>query len=128
MCNSERGEKPLIPRSIMGRLGIPRRDAPRNVLKRNSSLLHSISEMKTVFLSLVLLGSAISAAQTAPEAELLQQIIAIRAIDNHSHPPKVVAAGEKDDDYDALPCDPLAQAPMPVKVRADNPEFIEAWK
>src|SRR5438874_3174535 len=108
-------------------MGIPRRGAPRNIFKSNSPLLHSTSEMKTVFLSLVLLGAGIAAAQTAPEAELLQQIIAIRAIDNHSHPPKVVAAGEKDDDYDALPCDPLEQAPMPVKVRADNPEFIEAW-
>ena len=31
----------------------------------------------------------------------------IRAIDNHSHPPRVVGAGERDDEFDALPCDPL---------------------
>src|SRR5437763_13843541 len=75
----------------------------------------------SLFLAVMLRG------QTA-DPQLLAEINKIKAIDNHSHPPKVVAAGEKDDDYDALPCDPLEQAPMPVKVRADNPEFIEAWK
>src|SRR5205085_11128208 len=67
-------------------------------------------------------------AQNAPDAQLMQQINAIRAIDNHSHPPKLVANGENDDDFDALPCDPLKQAAMPAQIREENPAFIQAWK
>jgi len=56
------------------------------------------------FLPLLLLSA--SHAQSA-DPQLLAEIQKIKAIDNHSHPPKVVAPGEKDDDFDALPCDPL---------------------
>src|SRR5512146_1573727 len=46
-------------------------------------------------------------AQRAPDPQLMQEINRIPAIDDHTHIPKVVAAGEGDDDYDALPCAPL---------------------
>src|SRR5215471_7311504 len=76
---------------------------------------------------LSLLGVLIAAplAGQQPDPQLLAEISKIKAIDNHS---KLVAAGEKDDDFDALPCDPLEQAPMPAKIREDNPNFIAAWK
>src|SRR5258706_306675 len=41
-------------------------------------------------------------AQTRADADLLTEISKIKAIDNHAHPLKYVAAGEKaDDEYDA---------------------------
>ena len=80
------------------------------------------------FAFLALICATALGAQNAPDAQLMQQINAIRAIDNHSHPPKLVASGEKDDDFDALPCDPLEQAPMPAEIREENPAFVQAWK
>ena len=54
---------------------------------------------------LLVASQAAFAQRTDPS--LLTAIRAIRAIDNHAHPPALVAAGQKDDDFDALPCDPL---------------------
>ncbi len=59
---------------------------------------------------------------------MLAEVNKIKAIDNHSHPPKLVAAGEKDDDFDALPCDPLEIAGTPVQIRPQNPQYLAAWK
>jgi uncharacterized protein len=67
------------------------------------------------------------AAQTA-DPQLLAEINKIKAIDNHSHPPKVVAPGEKDDDFDALPCDPLEPSDPTTVTRPENPQFVAAWK
>src|SRR5262249_46348323 len=84
--------------------------------------------MKTVsILFLVLLCLSILRAQTA-DPQLLAEINKIKAIDNHSHPPKVVAAGEKDDDFDALPCDPLEPSDPTTISRPENPQFLAAWK
>jgi uncharacterized protein len=66
--------------------------------------------------------------QTAPDPQLMQEINRIAAIDDHTHVPKVVAPGEKDDDYDALPCAPLEPTADPTMVRPDNPLFLQAWK
>jgi predicted TIM-barrel fold metal-dependent hydrolase len=84
--------------------------------------------VKTAFI--VLLSSlAFAAAAAQPqETPLLQAIQVIRAIDDHAHPPRVIGVGERDDDYDALPCDPLEPAPVPAKIRPDNTQYIEAWK
>jgi predicted TIM-barrel fold metal-dependent hydrolase len=52
-----------------------------------------------------------------------------KAIDNHAHPLRYVAEGQKpDDEFDALPCDTLEQAPGPVRLRPENPEWIGAWR
>ncbi len=67
-------------------------------------------------------------AQTAPDPQLMQEINRIPAIDNHTHIAKVVAAGEKDDDYDALPCAPLEPTADATMVRPENPLFLEAWQ
>lgn len=75
----------------------------------------------------LLLISALAFAQS-PDPQLLAEINNIKAIDNHSHPPKVVAPGEKDDEFDALPCDPLEPS-MPTTIsRPDNPQYLAAWK
>jgi len=66
-------------------------------------------------------------AQT-PDPQLLAEIGKIKAIDNHSHPPKLVGPGEKDDDYDALPCDPLEPSDPTTISRPENPQFLAAWK
>lgn len=63
-----------------------------------------------------------------PDPALLAKINAIRAIDNHSHTPALTAPGEKDDDYDALPCEPLEPAEPTLTGLPDNPAFLEASK
>ena len=68
------------------------------------------------------------AAGQQPDPALLAKIDAIRAIDNHSHTPALTAPGEKDDDYDALPCEPLEPTEPTLTGLPDNPAFLEAWK
>jgi uncharacterized protein len=82
---------------------------------------------KTTAAILPLILLTLVRAQT-PDPQLLAEINKIKAIDNHSHPPKLVAAGEKDDDFDALPCDPLEPS-MPTTIsRPENPQYLAAWK
>src|SRR5262249_53921124 len=66
-------------------------------------------------------------AQTA-DPDLMAAINKIKAIDNHSHPPKVVGPGEKDDDFDILPCDPLEPSEPTTISRPENPQYLAAWK
>ncbi|MDQ2843727.1 MAG: amidohydrolase [Acidobacteriota bacterium] len=61
---------------------------------------------------------------SAIEAEIHQ----IHAIDNHAHPQKVVASGETDRDFDALPADAIEQPALPTPFRPDSPYFPEAWR
>lgn len=68
-----------------------------------------------------------SLAQTA-DPSLLAEISKIKAIDNHSHPPRLVAEGETDDDFDALPCGPLEPTVPTLAGRPENPLFLAAWK
>jgi uncharacterized protein len=73
-------------------------------------------------------GLATSALAQRPDPTLLTAIRGIRAIDNHSHPPAVAAPGQKDDQFDALPCDPLEPTEPALSSRPDNPRFLAAWK
>ncbi len=67
--------------------------------------------------------------QTKADPELLNEISKIKAIDNHAHPLKYVAEGDKpDDEFDALPLDAVEPFPLPVRLKLDNPEFIGAWR
>jgi uncharacterized protein len=77
---------------------------------------------------LALTASVPLAAAEPPDPALLAAIQSIRAIDNHSHPPALVAPGEIDDDYDALPCEPLEPTQPTLTTRAENPAYVEAWK
>ena len=83
--------------------------------------------MRTLLISLFLLIARFVWAQ-APDPQLLAEINKIKAIDNHSHPPKIVGPNEKDDEFDALPCDPLEPSALPTMLRPENPRFLAAWK
>src|SRR5215813_12307490 len=68
-------------------------------------------------------------AQSGIDRDLLSEISRIQAIDNHAHPLKYVAPGEKpDDEYDALPLEAIPSFPLPVRLRPTNLEFVRAWK
>src|SRR5690349_24387336 len=77
-----------------------------------------------------LLGGAQAGAAQSPTIDpvLMAEIRSIRAVDNHSHPPKVLAPGEKDDEFDALPCDPLEATAPGLTTRPENPQYLAAWK
>jgi uncharacterized protein len=83
--------------------------------------------MKSILIATLLIFAPAAAAQS-PDPQLLAEIQKIRAIDNHSHPPRVVAPNETDDEFDALPCDPLEPSDPPTTNRPDNPQYLQAWK
>ena len=72
--------------------------------------------------------SGCALAQISSDRDLLAEINRIKAVDNHTHVEKVVGPGEKDDDYDALPCYLLPPSPDSAMTRPDNPLFLEAWQ
>ncbi len=84
--------------------------------------------LKKSAIAFCLLAAAIAACGQSPDPQLLAEINKIKAIDNHSHPPKVVGPGEKDDDFDALPCDPLEPSVPTTISRPENPQYLAAWK
>src|SRR5471032_621762 len=86
--------------------------------------------VKHILAATCFLGIGLSTPLHAQNADpqLLAEIQKIKAIDNHSHPPKLVSAGEKDDDFDALPCDPLEPSDPTTITRPENPHYLAAWK
>jgi hypothetical protein len=89
--------------------------------------------MRKLMLSSLLIGTAFTfssaTAQATADQKLYDEILKIKAIDNHAHPLRVTAAGEKpDDEYDALPLDAIEPFPVPVRLNPGNPEFIGAWR
>jgi len=83
---------------------------------------------KTTSVVLIFLLAATLNAQSKADPSLLAEINKIKAIDNHAHPLKYVAEGEKaDDEYDALPLDVMEPFPLPVRLNPANAEFIHAW-
>jgi len=74
----------------------------------------------------LLLPVTSAVAQTAADPGLVAAIREIRAIDNHSHamPARVPGAAESER------AEPLGKTmfPYPVRLRVDNPEYIEAWR
>src|SRR3989441_3047593 len=82
----------------------------------------------TLVILFLLTLSTVIRAQVAADRDLLAEINGIKAIDNHAHPLKYVAEGEKaDDEFDALPLDAIEAFPLPVRLSPANPEFIRAW-
>lgn len=85
----------------------------------------------TILILLLVLGgfSIPVSSQSGIDRDLLSEISKIKAIDNHAHPLKYVAAGEKaDDEYDALPLEAIPPFPFPVRVMPTNLEFVRAWR
>jgi predicted TIM-barrel fold metal-dependent hydrolase len=67
--------------------------------------------------------------QAQVDPALAKVIDDTKAIDNHAHPLRYVGENEKaDDEYDALPCDTLEQAPGPVRTRPDQPAWAAVWR
>lgn len=61
------------------------------------------------------------------DPDLAREIAGIKAIDNHAHPVRPTAAGEKpDDEYDALPVDNLEAQSDPLRQRAGSKEVVDA--
>ena len=86
----------------------------------------SLSRMKII--AVVLFLCSVCPAQSIDPA-LLAEINKIKAIDNHTHVPKLVGAGETDEEYDALPCGGYVEpSDDPVMARPENPLFLEAWQ
>ncbi len=82
-----------------------------------------------LLLILVLLFPQRQAAQTTADPQLLAEIASIKAIDNHAHPLRYTAEGDKpDDEFDALPIDGLAPFALPTRLNPLNPEYIGAWR
>ena len=84
--------------------------------------------MKITGAIFILLAVAAVGRAQSPDPALMTQILKIRAIDNHSHPPRVVGAGERDDEFDALPCDPLEPTAPNTMTRPENPQYLAAWQ
>ena len=80
--------------------------------------------------SLFLVGFPLIAQNNSAAADpaLLTEIRQIKITDNHAHPPALVNPGEKDDDFDALPCDLLEPTDPPATIREGNPIYLQAWK
>src|ERR1700689_5289106 len=59
-------------------------------------------------------------------SEIAAELEPTKAIDNHAHPMRVVATGEQDREFDALPADAIQEPALPVPGRPNNPLFVEA--
>ncbi len=81
-----------------------------------------------LLLAVFLVLSISASSQISLDPQIMAEVNQIRAVDNHTHVPKVVGTGEKDDDFDALPCDPLEPTEAPLMARPENPKFLEAWQ
>ena len=82
-----------------------------------------------LWLILVLMFPQPQAAQTTADPQLVAEIAKIKAIDNHAHPLRFVAEGDKpDDEYDALPLEGLEPFALPPRLNPANPEYIGAWR
>jgi uncharacterized protein len=84
--------------------------------------------MRAAVLPLLSIFAVIAVAQVSPDPQILAEINRIQAVDNHTHVIKVVGPGEKDNDFDALPCDPLEASETPFMASPQNPKFLEAWQ
>src|SRR5580704_1318058 len=63
------------------------------------------------------------------DPQLAAEIAKIKAIDNHAHPVRPTAPGEKpDDEYDALPVETLEPQSDPIRNRPGSPELLEAHR
>jgi len=94
------------------------------------------SEMKTkallltiVWLAFVVVFTRSHSAQTNADPQLVAEIAKIKAIDNHAHPFRFVAEGDKpDDEFDALPLEGLEPFASKPRLMPSNPEYIGAWR
>lgn len=66
-----------------------------------------------------------SVAQASVDSSLAAYIAGVRAVDNHAHPMRAIAAGAPaDTEFDALPLDALPPFNVPWRLRMENPEWL----
>jgi hypothetical protein len=84
----------------------------------------------SALLAAVLLGGCQRqpAARLEIDPAIAEEIGRIRAIDHHAHPVRVVAAGEQDREFDALPVDNMEPSSDPLYLRPGDAGVIEAWR
>ncbi len=88
--------------------------------------------MRRFLLTILGLICLMACGKTGPAADgvdpqLRAEVAAIKAIDNHAHPVRPTAAGEKPDtEYDALPVESLEPSDVPVRFRPGAPALLEA--
>ena len=91
--------------------------------------MHMKKIIPLVLLAAFFITAPDAKAQTTADAGLAAAIAKIKAIDNHAHPLRYVAPGEKpDDEFDALPLDAIGPTPLPVRLNPGNLEFVDAWR
>jgi predicted TIM-barrel fold metal-dependent hydrolase len=96
---------------------------------KGPAMKHRIALFVPFWVMLVLMFPQPRAAQTTADPQLVAEIAKIKAIDNHAHPLRFVAEGDKpDDEYDALPLEGLEPFALPPRLNPANPEYIEAWR
>lgn len=66
--------------------------------------------------------------QLRPDPQILAAIAKIKAIDNHAHPVRWVAQGDRDTDFDALPVDTMEPYSEPVRTRPESGTVVAAWR
>src|SRR5437773_1872471 len=101
----------VVSVKISGKRFLPRRSARLHLTPCRFNLVaQSFAKtswmgnmLKKIFITMSLLLLIRVAGAQNSDPQLLAEINKIKAIDNHTHPPKVVGPGEKDDDFDALP-------------------------
>lgn len=88
-----------------------------------------IALVVTLWLLLAFAPTQARFAQTTADPQIVAEIAKIKAIDNHAHPLRYVAEGDKpDDEYDALPLEGLEPFGLPPRLSPTNPEYIGAWR
>jgi len=88
-----------------------------------------LTDMKTLLApAMVLLLAGCGTVKQSPiDAQIATEINNIRAIDNHAHPVKYVAPGEKPDrGFDALPVDNMEPSSDPMNLRPNAPATVDA--
>src|SRR3954469_1897962 len=85
---------------------------------------------RIVIIAAVLASLALAQSPRAADPTIAAEVARIRTVDNHAHTPKLLAAGEKDEEWDALPCSGHVEStPDPLAARSDeNPLYRAAWK
>jgi len=88
-----------------------------------------------MFRSLLVLATFLTACARAPQEvesvdpQIAAEIASIKAIDNHAHPVRPTAAGEKPDtEYDALPVESLEAQSDYVRSRTGSPALLDAHR
>ncbi len=87
----------------------------------------TLRPIATLAAVIVLTTPARTDAQVAPDPGLLSEINAIKAIDNHGHPQPVLGDGEVDTEFGPVP-ETIPPEVLPVRLRGNNPEYVQAWK